>query len=425
MKKLIFCALFTGTVLGLFAQDITISFQPKDSGNTIDSVWVTNQTTGQKVKLVGSEFLTLTKTTGIDVLSSLSRNGYLYPNPCYGEAQLSFYSSMSQEVKLQVYNISGQLLTFKRQKLETGQHRFNVVFPSEGLFTVSVMKDDGSFSIKGICIRPGGQNFGIEYGGNEYHNPTKSAIMGKTLSYTHGDILLHSVFSGKNNTIITDSPIATKAYPVEFYECIDLDKRNYKVVKIGTQWWMAENLAYLPAVSPEGSESTNSPHYYIYDFNGTDVTAGKATENYSIYGVLYNWTAALSACPAGWHLPSDSEWTTLTDYLIDNGYGYGGSGDDIAKSIASTTNWSYYNEPNTPGSNPSSNNSSGFSGLPAGFYGNSSVHWDLTDSGTWWSSTQDTNDYAWARAIRVYYHIVYRYARSTSWGYSIRCLKDN
>ncbi|MCK9320171.1 FISUMP domain-containing protein, partial [Methanoculleus sp.] len=95
------------------------------------------------------------------------------------------------------------------------------------------------------------------------------------------------------------------------------DGNDYNWVKIGDQVWMAENLAYLPSVNmvADGSEDAAGSYYYVYGYDGTDVTAAKATANYTTYGVLYNWLAAMNACPDGWHLPSDAEWTELTDYL--------------------------------------------------------------------------------------------------------------
>ena len=98
------------------------------------------------------------------------------------------------------------------------------------------------------------------------------------------------------------------------------DGKVYKTVTIGEQVWMAENLAYLPSVidPPTGSEDAGhetDPYYYVYGYADIDVAAAKATENYQTYGVLYNWTAAITACPSGWHLPSDAEWKQLEMYL--------------------------------------------------------------------------------------------------------------
>jgi uncharacterized protein (TIGR02145 family) len=100
-----------------------------------------------------------------------------------------------------------------------------------------------------------------------------------------------------------------------------IDKRDgkaYSTVKIGKQTWMAENLAWLPSVDSAESESIPDARYYVYGYNGTDVAAARRTQNYLTYGVLYNYAAAVTACPDGWHLPDNSEWIALTDFLVDN-----------------------------------------------------------------------------------------------------------
>jgi uncharacterized protein (TIGR02145 family) len=105
-------------------------------------------------------------------------------------------------------------------------------------------------------------------------------------------------------------------------------------VKIGDQLWMAENLRYLSSVIGSGTGSETDPYSYVFDYDGTDVSAAKETENYQNYGVLYNWSAAMAGsssssanpsdvqgvCPAGWHVPSDAEWTQLVDYVVAQGY---------------------------------------------------------------------------------------------------------
>jgi uncharacterized protein (TIGR02145 family) len=96
------------------------------------------------------------------------------------------------------------------------------------------------------------------------------------------------------------------------------DGNEYKYVTIGFQTWMAENLAYLPKVNPSTSMSQIIPKYYVYAFEGNQVSAAKATSNYSTYGVLYNYHAANTACPSGWHLATDAEWQTLEQYYAMN-----------------------------------------------------------------------------------------------------------
>jgi uncharacterized protein (TIGR02145 family) len=72
------------------------------------------------------------------------------------------------------------------------------------------------------------------------------------------------------------------------------DGKTYKTVKIGTQTWMANNLAFKA-----------SSGCCAYDNNKS---------NAAIYGYLYSWETAKNVCPTGWHLPSMAEWTTLIDY---------------------------------------------------------------------------------------------------------------
>jgi uncharacterized protein (TIGR02145 family) len=196
------------------------------------------------------------------------------------------------------------------------------------------------------------------------------------------------------------------------------DGKVYKTVKIGNQVWMAENLAYLPrVVGPEtGSgpyydedgylheNNRDNNYYYVNDYYGTDVAAAKATINYGTYGVLYNWNAAMFACPPGWHLPNDEEWTQLATYLSNNGYNYDGSigesGEDvysiycckIAKSLASASGWLYSSVEGSPGNTdyPEYRNKSGFSALPGGIRDNNGWFISVVESGSWWSSTSET-----------------------------------
>lgn len=98
------------------------------------------------------------------------------------------------------------------------------------------------------------------------------------------------------------------------------DGQTYNTVQIGAQCWMKQNLKYLPAVVGPGTSSSTTPYYYVYGYTGTSVNTAKATANYQNYGALYNWPASLTACPTGWHLPSDAEWTQLTNYVVSQGY---------------------------------------------------------------------------------------------------------
>jgi uncharacterized protein (TIGR02145 family) len=164
------------------------------------------------------------------------------------------------------------------------------------------------------------------------------------------------------------------------------DKKVYKKVKIGKQTWMAENLNY----------AANSSVCYE---NNADYCAK--------YGRLYNWATAKTACPAGWHLPSDDEWTTLTDFV---------GGEDIAgKKLKSSASW---NE------NGNGTNEYLFSALPGGSGFSGGDFGNAGDDGGWWSATEYDAENAWGRLMYYDSELVNRDNRNKTRLFSVRCLQD-
>ena len=206
------------------------------------------------------------------------------------------------------------------------------------------------------------------------------------------------------------------------------DGKVYNTVTIGEQVWMAENLAYLPSVVGPATGSDTDPYYYVYGFDGGTVAEAKATANYITYGVLYNWPAALTACPSGWHLPSDAEWTQLEEYLIANGYNYDGTttGNKIAISLASATGWYYSTNTGAIGNTdyPEYRNKSGFSALPGGYRNYNGTFLIIGSCGLWWGSTQASTYLAWFRNLVYGYSYVVRAGYGKDFGLSVRCLRD-
>ena len=173
---------------------------------------------------------------------------------------------------------------------------------------------------------------------------------------------------------------------------------------------MVENLKYLPSVVGPATDSRKTAYYYVYGYDGTSVGAAKATANYTTYGVLYNWPAAMNACPTGWHLPSDAEWTELTDYLGGEGVA-GGKLKEIG-----TTHW------NTP--NTDATNETGFTALPGGYRRTNGTFVNVGNHGYWWSATENVIDNAWYRIVSYEYSRVGRYGTIKELGFSVRCLRD-
>ena len=211
----------------------------------------------------------------------------------------------------------------------------------------------------------------------------------------------------------------------------DIDGNVYNTVTIGTQTWMVENLRttkYLngdligttnPATLDISGEST--PKYqWAYDDNESNVAT---------YGRLYTWyaiTDSRNVCPTGWHVPTDAEWTTLTDYLTNNGYGFEGSGIDIAKSMAAKSGWNACAIAGTVGNDQASNNSSGFTALPCGVRYTDGEFGSIGELVIWRSSTENGWSSAYARLIfNSYSHVERSEIAVKTNGFSVRCIKDN
>jgi hypothetical protein len=115
----------------------------------------------------------------------------------------------------------------------------------------------------------------------------------------------------RNYLSASDIAIVKKLYPSMNQSNTFTDSRDghtYKTVKIGEQVWMAENLAYLPAVSPSSAGSNTEPYYYVYDYQGDNVANAKQNANYSTYGVLYNWPASMAGAASSGANPN---WLNL------------------------------------------------------------------------------------------------------------------
>ena len=164
------------------------------------------------------------------------------------------------------------------------------------------------------------------------------------------------------------------------------DGKTYKTVKVGGKTWMAENLNF----AAKGS-----------------VCYANKDANCAKYGRLYNWATALKACSAGFHLPSDDEWTAL-----ENAVG----GKDIAGTkLKSAAGW---NE------NGNGTNDFGFSALPGGYGYSDGLFNYAGNSGVWWSATEDNANYAWRRGMYYNYEGVDRNNNLKTVLFSVRCVAD-
>ena len=193
----------------------------------------------------------------------------------------------------------------------------------------------------------------------------------------------------------------------------DIDGNTYQTVKIGEQWWMAENLKVthyrngdaIPNVTNDTTWSDLTTSAYCnYNNNSSNATT---------YGRFYNWYAvndSRNIAPTGWHVPSDAEWQTLVDYL-------GGDAGGKMKETG-TTHW---NSPNT-----GATNESGFTALPGGCrFSIGGSFYDMGYYAFFWASTEYGTYYAWSRVLFYYSSSVYRkYYYGKRDGFSVRCVRD-
>jgi len=176
------------------------------------------------------------------------------------------------------------------------------------------------------------------------------------------------------------------------------DGNNYRMIKIGNQWWMAENLKYISNIG--------SVCYNLHNSNCQE------------YGRLYDFEAALNACPDGWHLPTDDEWKVLEKSIgmqEDEVDAYGLRGNYEGQKLKSTSGW--LNDGN--GTNESS-----FGALAAGQRSFISDFTRIGESASFWSSTYYSDWESWSRELYADKTGIYRINYHHSLGFSVRCIKD-
>ena len=194
----------------------------------------------------------------------------------------------------------------------------------------------------------------------------------------------------------------------------DIDGNVYQTVIIGGQCWTAENLKTthynngneIPNITNNddwGNLTTGA--YGDYDNNPT---------NSETYGRLYNWYTvddSRGVCPDGYHVPSDDEYTVLTDYL---------SGTSVAGGKMKETGLDHWNSPNT-----GATNESGFTALPAGSRDLADGDFDdMGSAGYFWSSSEHPSYDAWRRILHYNDSSVSRGNHYKQHGLSIRCIGD-
>jgi uncharacterized protein (TIGR02145 family) len=215
----------------------------------------------------------------------------------------------------------------------------------------------------------------------------------------------------------------------------DIDGNTYNTVQIGTQCWTKENLKVtkytdgttIPLDTSGGISGNGTSQTWSTRSTGARTIYSNDNINLTTYGYLYNWyavkgivtegnTSYKNLCPLGWHIPSDAEWTTLTNYL---------GGESVAGGKMKSSGTAYWTSPNT-----AATNESGFSALPSGYRFYDGSFYDIRSNAFFWSATENDDKYnAWHRTLGKFYGNVFRgdymnILSNKSVGFSVRCLRD-
>jgi len=194
----------------------------------------------------------------------------------------------------------------------------------------------------------------------------------------------------------------------------DIDGNVYQTIKIGNQWWMAQDLRVthyrngdpIPNVTGNYTWTTLSTGAYCYYNNNSDYA--------DYYGALYNWYAVKDSrniAPAGWHVSTDAEWQTLVDYL---------GGWTIAGGELKDTGETYWNSPNQ-----GANNSTGFTARGGGFRINTNgLFYEMGQDCHIWSTKENNEESAWYRCLGYSTPEVHRNYSDKRRGFTVRCVKD-
>ena len=196
----------------------------------------------------------------------------------------------------------------------------------------------------------------------------------------------------------------------------DIDGNVYPVVEIGNQCWTKENLKTTRYADGSVIPNVTDSAQWIGLTTAAWANFDNSPANDVTYGKLYNWYTVAdprNVCPAGWHVPTDAEWITLTGFL---------GGEPVAgDKMKTTTGWQ---APNTDATNES-----GFSGLPGGIrYWHNGTFNSVGYSGGWWGSSEyGTSKFGLSGWMCfLFYNISIATCGWTSKqnAYSVRCLRD-
>ncbi len=414
MSKKIYLILVFLIVVTASQAQITVNFTGHYLNSTVDlaKVTVENLSNGERVVLESGFAVDLvSEYTAIESVSDLK--SACYPNPFVNSTTLTVPSSVSGNFAVSVCDISGKVIL--NQEFRSSQNTNSIKFTAarSGVFFVKITSDKNAFKSKLVCKAAQASDFKLEMSENALSlNSYEKSKQNPQLLYTVGDMLIYTGEYDVHKRVETASPTQNVTTDLIFQACIDYELNSYAVIKVGTQWWMAENLRSKKYANGSAISGSNS--------------CENNAENDVVYGRLYTWNATMhgsagnnnvpsgeqGVCPTGWHVPSEMEWDNMRDAL---------GGQAVMGGKLKETGFEHWLAPNT-----GATNSSGMTILPGGmrwgddganqYFGEGAFFWNASDfedleyaSGYNFTNESESATYVWNRKIN---------------GQSVRCVKN-
>ena len=448
--KTLLSVLAFGLIISAFGQTtMELTFTAEDNGQNIpiNSILIENLTQGGDTTLYAPDtVLVLDYVTSINENEIIRDNTFFvsqnYPNPFKGKTEVNLHLPEKEHVKMTVRDILGGELAQYENTLNHGRHSFTFYSGNQKYYLLTVTGEQSSKTIKMLNANINTAYTGkckIVYNGYEDnmigYNSQKEI---NSFGFGPGDELKYTCYSDIGERTITDSPSGNQTYTFQFAggepcpgmpTITDIDDNTYNTVQIGSQCWMAENLKTttynngvpIPKVTNDDDWSNLSTGAYVW--------YGNAISWKDTYGAMYNWFTTIDAnglCPTGWHVPTNDEWTVLTDFI-------GGTSDPHGNELKScrrvnsplgggcnTSEHPRWNEHNTH----YGTDDYGFSGLPGGYRYLDGIFHNIGGDGLWWSSTEHSSTNAWDRDLDYDTGFVGKGNYPKRAGFSIRCVRD-
>lgn len=397
----------------------------------LDSIRISNNTQGvDTVLFYPDTALVLVTNVGIPGYK-MSGDGFRViqncPNPSTGQTKISIFVPEKDKVGISITDVCGRSLLRSDWQLDRGVHSFNFTTGETGLLFLTATWEGINSTIKILSEGTAIPQNALTYAGFVGTGSNlKSDELVSGFVFTPGDSLIYIGYANTPDTIIgsdvlEDRPQSSKIYQFKIVEgipcpgipAVNYGGQNYTTVQIGTQCWFKENLN-IGTMIPATTNQTNDSIIEKYCYNNIYA-------NCDVYGGLYQWDEAMQyittggvqgICPVGWHLPTHSEYDTLSTFL---------GGSLIAGGKMKETGTIHWWNPNT-----GAINSSGFTGLPAGGYFESPYFFYVLGQHAYlWTSTASTNpnySHCW-----FLFHGTTQFSPATDFrtnAFSIRCLKD-